>query len=240
MRKNFIAFSLLRNPITNTLHFLFTVIFVAILLLPVQKVFGQTMEGGNYKLHLQEVLDTDPTSTPPLQNNIIPSPTPPPIESSGQSSVLLSDDFINFGPLSPTNPVIRQISFVIKAQNVPFSLYQQMDHDLLNDPGEHIPPTTCDNGSCSDKQASLWNSTLTYGLGVRCDNVKETTCPDDFIEKDTFRPLGQSVNNAASTIASGTIKEQVSLRLTYKLVVSGTQSPGNYAGTATYILVPGI
>jgi hypothetical protein len=115
-----------------------------------------------------------------------------------------------------------------------------MDHELLNDPGQSIPGTSCDNGSCTEKQASLWNSSLTYGFGMRCDNIIGTFCQDDFIEKNAFRPLGQSLTNTMVPIASGIVEDKAYFSLSYKLIVSGTQPKGSYAATASYLLIPGI
>lgn len=229
------------KPIIFFQSLAFLIVLLLLLTLPNPKASAQVMEGGEYKLRLEEVLDTESTPTP-IRKIALPTittaPTPPPIQSFGQSEILVSDDFVQFGPLSPTNPVIRQLRFSIRGQTLPFSLFQQMDHNLLNDPGQSIPPTSCDNGSCTETQASLWSSTLTYGLGVRCENIKGTACPDDFLEKNTFRPLGILSSGAASIIASGITGEQTELSLLYKLVVPGTQEKGNYQARASYILVP--
>lgn len=231
------------NPITSTLTIGAVLLFTLIPLSIAKPSFAQVMEGEEYKLRLIQVSDDDPTPTlaqVKTDPTLTPSPTPPLIQSYGQSEILVSDDFVQFGPLSPTNPVIRQLRFSISDGQFPFSLFQQMDHDLFNDPGQSIPATSCDNGSCSDKQASLWISTLTYGLGVRCENLIGTVCPDDFIEKNTFRPLGVPTSYTGSKIASGASREKVEFSLTYKLVVPGTQAPGSYQATVSYILIPAI
>jgi hypothetical protein len=199
------------------------------------------MENDNYQLHLNQVYDTEPTPTTPaiIHVDASPSPTPPPAVSTfGESTVGISDSLIDFGPLSPTDPILREATLSIKGDYFPFFLYQTMPGALTNIQGDEIPKTSCDNGSCSLNQASLWNNTLTYGLGVRCDNIAGTVCPDDFITKNTFRSLGS--NEQSSIMASGNITGQASLTLSYKLVVSGTQAQGRYKGSIDYILVPGI
>lgn len=238
MNKNYTKFYQGMNPITTLL----SIGGALLIFLSIAKPsVAQVMEGGQYKLRLEQVSDNDPTptiaKTIPISS---PSPSLPPVQSFGQSEITASDDFLQFGPQSPTNPVIRELRFSITSLNLPFFLYQQMDHDLLNDPGQSIPPTSCDNGSCSDKQASIWNSTLTYGLGVRCENQRGTACPDDFVEKNTFRPLGLTQAKTASIIASGGSDEINEFSLTYKLVVPGTQAPGSYQATVSYILIPSI
>lgn len=239
MKKNCPPVSRKINPITSLIFLLCLLLAGGILANP-NPTIAQVMEGQNYQLRLQDVYEKQPTPTAePAVVTTAPLPTPPPIRSFGQSDIVVSDNAIDFGPLSPTDPVIRQLSFTIKGQSLLFSLYQHLDHDLLNDPGDAIPATSCDNGSCTLHQASLWNSTLTYGIGVRCDNLQDTVCPEDFIEKNTFRPLGGTTDQS-SIIASGTVRDKATINLTYKLVTSGTQPPGNYAATASYILIPGI
>ncbi len=218
-------------------------VFLPIFFTDAKPVFAQLIEGNNIKLHLQEIYETEPTPTlspSSLVRLVSPSPTPALIQSYGQSELSISDDFVDFGPLSPTDPVMRQLTFTVTGQNMPFLLYQQMDHDLQSDHGESIPKTSCDNGSCSDHQASLWNSTLTYGLGIRCDNLRGTVCPYDFIEKNTFRPLGQRLEQTDYVLSSGFISDQAVINMTYKLIIPGTQQPGNYSARASYILIPGI
>ncbi|MEN9407374.1 MAG: hypothetical protein RLZZ455_590 [Candidatus Parcubacteria bacterium] len=243
MKKSIRHHTLPKSPITTS-SFLTVLLFIyLLLLLPVKKTFAEVMEDGRYKLQLEEVSDSDPTPTVSNQKSITPqapSPTPPPVRAYGQSEIIVSDDFVQFGSLSPTNPVLRQLRFSLFSPYAPFSLYQQMNHELQNDPGNTIPATSCDNGSCTITQASLWKSTLTYGLGVRCENNEGTVCPDDFIEQNTFRPLGITASNKASIIASGATVDKNTFVLSYKLVVPGTQAPGNYQASLTYIFVPGL
>lgn len=237
MKKACPAPDLLSNPIA----FILAVILLAMLplILPQAKAYAETMEGQNYQLNLRQIFEEEPTSTPqPTQTTpaTTPSPTPPPIVSYGESEIHFSDDFLDFGPLSPTTPVIRKLTVMVKGEYFPFTLYQQLDHNLLNDPGQMIPQTSCDNGSCSETQASIWDSTLTFGLGIRCDNITGLYCPDDYIEKNTYRPLGTN----SQIIASGSVNGQANFTLTYKLIVPGTQPQGRYEANPTYILVPGI
>ncbi|MBI2442612.1 MAG: hypothetical protein HYV40_01735 [Candidatus Levybacteria bacterium] len=232
---------LTRSPITSAIT-LAGIVATCLFFIYPQNASAQVMEGDQYKLHLEEIVEDEPTSTPtplPTAEPLAPSPTPPPLRSYGETEIILSNDFVDFGPLSPTNPVLRQVSFTIRGKYLTWSLYQQMDEDLLSDPGDSIPPTTCDNGSCSENQASVWNSTLSFGLGVRCDNLRGTSCPDDFIPKNTFRSLGQR-EDTSSIIAQGSSDEINTFNLSYKLVVPGTQAKGVYAGIASYILIPSI
>ncbi len=205
-----------------------------------QKASADTMQGEGYQLNLKQVQEADPTSTPAPTHAITPTtspiPTPPPISSYGESELHFSDDFVQFGPLSPTTPVVRRVTIMVKGEAFPFSLYQQLNHNLMNDPGDEIPATSCDNGSCSGTQAAPWESTLTFGLGVRCDNITGQFCPDDFVDTNVFRPLASQ----PQVVASGTLNGEAQISLTYKLIVPGTQPQGAYEASPTYILVPGI
>ena len=229
-----------KNPIITVLQVL---IFSTFLLALSGKLHGgnaQIMEDGNYQIRLQDVYGNPPTPTAkPINITSTPIPTPLPIRSFGQSEIAASESFVDFGSLAPTNPVLRQLSFSIKGGYLPFFLYQHMDHDLLNNTGDAIPPTSCDNGSCSKDLASLWISTLTYGLGFRCDNLQGSICPDDFIEKNAFRPLGGGLDRDG-IVASGTIDGRTDINLTFKLIIPGTQPSGNYQAQAFFILIPGI
>ncbi len=122
-----------------------------------------------------------------IQTNI--TPTPPPLQSSVQTGfinsqngkpmrVAVSADFINYGPITPTNPIIRKINIsVYPGSALGYQLLAFANHPLRSEASplklddQTIPDTTCDNGSCSQNTPSIWVNPFTFGLGYSFDDV---------------------------------------------------------------------
>lgn len=156
-------------------------------------------------------------------------------------SFTLSQAAIDFGVLTATNPVTRTNTLTISSGTASgYTVTASSDHQLqVSTSGAVIPDTTCDSGTCSESAASLWSSTLTYGFGYRCDNVTGSGCVSGF-SNDYYKQFADasrsetSQNVMSGTNPSGEIKAQI----TYKVNISGTQAPGAYGNTITYIATP--
>lgn len=153
----------------------------------------------------------------------------------------ISETIIDFGTLSPTNPVTRQ--HVITTQTgsaFGFTLYGSSNQPLTNIQNAIIPHTTCDNGQCNTDNSSVWTSTLTYGFGYRCEDKKSISCKTGFSKQNYFKqiPNVSSQEDAVVILGSALPFYTSEAVLTYKLNVSGTQPQGNYENTITYIAVP--
>lgn len=148
----------------------------------------------------------------------------------------LNNSSLDFDKPEATVPVIRT-SILTIISNTPYVVFASQDHELAyNNRG--IPNTTCDNGSCSETLASLWKNNLTYGIGFRCDSIKEVICPEDF-QPQYYRPFAnRAQGQEAQIIMKGSKTKKTEGKISYKLITSGTQQQGAYRNTIQYIAVP--
>lgn len=149
----------------------------------------------------------------------------------------LSPNLIDFGVITPTNPITRTVNLTISSGSAKGFTVIASENQPLTSQNSVIPNTTCDNGDCSTLKATSWASSLAYGFGYRCDNIAGTNCSTIF--SDTFyKPFALSPTSDTimrSTTGGKSRKSQ----LTYKVNVSGSQTPGLYTNIVTYIAAPG-
>lgn len=151
---------------------------------------------------------------------------------------------IDFGAISPTNPVTRTNTLTISNGTANgYNVYAYENHALtseLNGTGNQIPDATCDNGLCTENTSTAWSSSLSYGLGYRCDNVTGTDCGVGFGTSTFYK---QFANNALSESGAPVMKgtnvgRTKVVQITYKVNISGTQPPGDYFNYITHLAVP--
>ncbi len=167
-------------------------------------------------------------------------------------SLSISNTLIDFGVLSPTNPVTRATTLTIS--NTKASSYQvtaSENHQLIvNKTGAVIPDTTCDSGNCSQSRAGEWSNTLTYGFGYRCDNIsiasngtQNSSCiigENSFsTNKSYFKQFADASKkeNSQVIIKGGKGKSQKAT-VTYKVNIPSSQATGNYTNAVTYVATP--
>ncbi len=154
----------------------------------------------------------------------------------------ISNSLIDFGILSPTNPIYRTTNISLSGSLKNFIVLAYEDDPLTAaDSKIFIPDTTCDNGSCSDVLPGPWENTLTFGFGYRCNNVTGNACSPDMSTDNFYKNFSDSSKNKLpSIIMSNEVNPQTpESQITYKLNISKTQPPGSYTNTITYIAVPG-
>lgn len=136
-----------------------------------------------------------------------------------------SQEIVEFGKLSATNPVIRLSSLTITSQQG-YQVFVNEDTPLQMKPSVIIPDTTCDNGSCSESTSALWTNTLTYGFGYHLETM----------EKDFYRQFPtNSQNQDLEILFQGNHAQEKQENITYKVNVSGTYQAGSYHNVITYI-----
>lgn len=154
----------------------------------------------------------------------------------------VSQPIIDFGILSPTNPVVRISTLrVLNPSARGYSVIVSEDHPLqASDSATFIPDTTCDSGLCSETKASAWTSTLSYGFGYRCTNIKGKDCVLDFSDPAYYKqfPNTDSGEQSQSAMQSATAGPQKEAQIVYKLNVAGTQAAGSYTNTIRIIASP--
>ncbi|HKC14375.1 MAG TPA: hypothetical protein VKC89_00195 [Patescibacteria group bacterium] len=152
-------------------------------------------------------------------------------------SFAISQNIIDFGVITPTNPVTRTTNLTVSAGSAKGFTVVSSENKPLTGIGGTIPDTTCDLGTCNSSKASAWTSSLAYGFGYRCDNISGTNCASGF--SDSFYKafaLTPSLQTVMTSNTGGTSRKS---QLTYKVNVSGTQPPGIYTNIVTYIASPG-
>jgi len=152
-------------------------------------------------------------------------------------SFTISQNLIDFGTLTPTNPVARTTNLTISSgQSSGFTIVASENKPLTSTTST-IPDTTCDNGDCNTLKASVWTGALTYGFGYRCDDVSGTNCVSGFSE-NFFKPfsISPSLQTIMTSTRGGTSRKS---QITYKVNVSSAQPAGTYTNFVTYIASPG-
>jgi hypothetical protein len=162
----------------------------------------------------------------------------------GYFSFSISNSLIDYGLISPTNPIYRTSNLIISSDALKnFMEVQYQNHPLsTTDTNTQIPDSTCDNGSCSEMTSAPWNNTLTYGFGYRCENTNGINCPTDMTETEYYRQISDSSKNETPEAIMANVQDKNrknEVQLTYKINTSKNQSPGNYSNTITYIATPG-
>jgi hypothetical protein len=158
-------------------------------------------------------------------------------------SISLSSDVVDFGILSPTNPIIRTVDlYIYNATVYGYSALVFEDKPLTSATSSgkiFIPDTTCDNGNCGTENADEWANSLTYGFGYRCDNLTGTDCDSSFFKPNYFKRFPDILNNDdLQSIMSGVGSTDKKARISYKVNVSQAQSQDIYNNIITYIAIP--
>ncbi len=153
-----------------------------------------------------------PTPTPTITPYIFPKPF----------SFSISPTSLDFGEITPTDPTTRNITTRVNPGDIPrFTLFSLANHELTSENKKIIPDTTCDNGTCTIKYASLWDNILTYGFGYKIS--------DGFM---------QVPNVAKGDTLSPIIFDKTETTITYKVNISTSQDIGLYTNTIQLIAVP--
>ena len=257
------------TPKTKTANFL-CILFLAscLLFLKSASINAETMYNDNFRLQMGNLNSISGKSAGSGFNiNITSGETAPGLFSGPNfkvrsgfqyiSSIIpfsftLSSIIIDFGTLSPTNPVTRTQTLTIDNQSAyGYAVTAVENHQLLvPSSGSLIPDTTCDSGTCTQSTATEWNSTLTYGFGYRCDSVSviyfgatSTACvPGDttFYDNPTYYKqfADTSKSESAVTVMSGTSGRDQEATITYKVNISSSQVAGLYTNAVTYVATP--
>ena len=203
----------------------------------------------DYTIELDD-LSTDnpePTKIPIVPNLPVPSISPT-LNTSNYSinstsdafSFTLSQNAIDFGILSATNPVIRTSDIVLASPLQGAQIFANQNHPLTSKEQQTIPDTTCDNGSCSQGISTPWTSSLTYGFGYRCEINENDGCDNTFTDPTAFKQFSDAASNESfhSIAINQQFHQPIKAKIIYKVNISGTQPAGNYNNTITFIAIP--
>ena len=245
--------------------FLFSIYYFLFTIVPAAHT--QTMENGLYKIQMGNLNSIAGESSDTNYNLSITSGETAPglfegpnykvksgfqyVRPGSAFSFAVSNSLIDFGTLSPTNPVLRTSTLTINNTSAEgYKVTAAENHQLqVPSTGAIIPDTTCDDGKCNEKIASIWDSTLTYGFGYRCDSlsvisngVKITSCvsaDSSFTDSKYFKHFSDtSKKESASTIMKGNKGRSQKATVTYKVNISSSQPAGLYTNSVTYLATP--
>ncbi len=168
-------------------------------------------------------------------------------------SFSVSENFIDYGQLSATDPVIRLNNLLVSSSTAfGYSVQAFEDHMLKHNSSEgFIPDTTCDNGICTASVAQPWNGPLTYGFGYRCDppaslrtspsahsagsgQAISNPCAEGFSDINSYRQF-QKPNEPQIILQAN---QSASAQISYKINISGNQAPQFYSNSITFIAIP--
>lgn len=233
-----------------------TFLILALAFLFTPKVFAQTMENNMYRVQMGNLDSFAGQSSGSNYNLSITSGENAPglytgtnykvkagfqyVPRTSPFSFTISNTMIDFGNLSPTNPVTRTTTLTVKNNSAKsFKVTAAQNHQLLvPSTGASIPGTTCDNGTCNEAKSAKWTNTLTYGFGYRCDGSCVAN-DNSFKLPDYYKQFSDtSHKETATTIMSGGTGNGLKATVTYKVNISSAQPAGTYTNTVTYLATP--
>lgn len=217
------------HHIKRLIILLLPIVFLAMYCAP---LYAFTISNDNY------ILQINPALKDPQEANAPTTPSAPPIRKPILPfGVTISQSFIDFGILSPTYPVIRTNNISItKGSASGYQLLAFNDHPLENSAKNIIPDTSCNSGSCTTTLSEPWTSTLSYGLGYRCD--LETQGCNAFLDSNSFMRFAHEGDAEQPYAMIKSVKSLEQAQITYKLNISKTQNQGFYTNTITYLAIP--
>lgn len=153
-------------------------------------------------------------------------------------SFSISQNLIDFGTLTPTNPVTRTTNLTISSGSAKgFTVLLSEDMPMTSSSSATIPDTTCDSGNCTPTNAGLWSGTLTYGFGYRCDDLTGSNCVPGF-SANFYKPFPKNPTTTQVLLSQKGGRGRKS-QITYKVNIAGSQPGGVYTNIVTYIASPG-
>ncbi len=230
---------------------IFTIIFLCSLILILNshqsKTYASISTDDNWTIQVDDININSEVPTISIKKNRLPNEKATQIpkettDSKTPFSFNISNSIIDYGILTSTNPVYRTTNLSVSNIKNKFIVTLYQDHPLLiKGTTTTIPDSTCDNGSCSEITTALWENTLTYGLGYRCDDVIGKNCPVDFQIKNYYKQFSDFTKNETPQIimSNNNMQEVQEAEITYKVNISKTQPAGSYTNNITYIAAPG-
>ena len=152
----------------------------------------------------------------------------------------ITQNIIDFGALTATNPVIRTSDLAFTSPLYGGQVLAYENHPFLNTENTFLPDTTCDNGTCTQTIPANWENSLTYGFGFRCESEATEVCGSDFSNTNSFKQFADisAKETLQPIILNQQSKPTTRTKITYKVNISGTQPVSGYSNTVTFIAIP--
>lgn len=202
------------------------------------RIIAQTISNNNYTIQGGDIEQKTLINPEDSQN-----------QPSGSSSDMysepfsfsLSDNLVDYGPLTPTNPVFRTTELIIsRGSSWGYSVFSFEDHELRDPNNNFIPDTTCDNGACSETVSAQWSGNLSFGFGYRCENPDNSGCIEDFSKADYFKQFANDSKSEPSQPILNSFNPSKKAIIKYKVNISGNQNKSNYSNSIILIAVPNL
>ena len=161
------------------------------------------------------------------------------IEDSHPFSFSVSNNLVDYGPLTATNPVSRTTDLIIsKGSSRGYSVFAFANRELSDVNNNSIPDTTCDNGTCSETSSAQWSGNLSFGFGYRCE-IEAPPCSKDFLIENSFK---QFANDSKSEAYEAIINsfDSRKAKIEYKVNISNNQAKNSYSNSITFIAIPNL
>lgn len=161
-------------------------------------------------------------------------------------SFSIDDLSIDFGSLSPQIPSTDTNTLTITSPaGNGYQILAHQNHSLVNQVGQTIPDTTCDNSLCTESTSDTWTQSTTYGFGFTAIGLDDTTptgigTSQYFATTNHFRQFANyNLSETQQIIASETSPvEDRSIQVTYKVNINTYQSTGDYQNAITFTAIP--
>ena len=252
----------------NLRYFTGIILFLTLNLLIFSKSYAQTMSNGSYKLIQDKAIPLKINSGAggggTGSNALTPSGSGSETSQTAAGSLEKQPGFtaelgfadnksttpfsfaitnltVDFGKLVPGEPVQRTTNIKVSNQSTfGYEILAFENQTLKNASGNEIPDTTCDQGNCTQTTASIWENPLTYGFGMRCENIKGSDCVASFDNNKAYKQFSNSElkedpETIMLSLASASEKEA---QIIYKINIPGTQAGGIYQNETNYIAIP--
>ena len=154
------------------------------------------------------------------------------------------DMAINFGTLVPEIGTSQSNSITISCPaGHGYQVMVQQNHPLkILAAGVTIPNTSCDSGTpCTSSSSNSWTSNASYGFGYNVLGINSTGTVTGvgtsqyFSDTTKYRPF-DTINQIIMSESNPVSRH--SARVTYKALISTSQSSGNYMNSITFTAVP--
>src|SRR3989344_5222872 len=153
-------------------------------------------------------------------------------------SFSISNNLVDYGPLTPTNPVFRTTDLIVSKGSLRnYSVFAFANRQLSDANNNSIPDTTCDNGDCSETSSGAWNGNLSFGFGYRCENSDGSGCTEDFSGTDYFKQFSNDSKSESYQAVINSIDSKKA-KIEYKVNISNNQPKSSYSNSITFIAVP--
>jgi hypothetical protein len=150
----------------------------------------------------------------------------------------ISAQFVDFGIVIAGEPLLRDTSLsVFPGASTGFQLSSfENQEPSATTSSSLVPDTTCDNGSCDETIAALWNDPLTYGFGYRCQ-INDIGCNQDFSPAGNYKQFS-NLKKGEHPQSVFSARGNSQFDILYKLNIPQTDTGNIYQNTVYYIFSP--